>query len=188
ENAQPTYEKAVNELNKAEAAVVQAKEAYENSLKSLEELKEQQAVATLSYTQAQEDLSNAKLELQQYQGVLRDLEAQQAEQRRQEALQEQVAKEQQRLEREAKQQQMLVASATSADKTPGLQQLSFSKQKEQPKAQTLTHSEPRKTKQVAKAQESLPHTGEQKSIWLTIFGLFMAVGAISFKNKRRKNS
>ncbi|MFP9213067.1 LPXTG cell wall anchor domain-containing protein, partial [Enterococcus faecalis] len=26
------------------------------------------------------------------------------------------------------------------------------------------------------------------SIWLTIFGLFMAVGAISFKNKRRKNS
>ncbi|EPI17272.1 LPXTG-motif protein cell wall anchor domain protein, partial [Enterococcus faecalis] len=48
--------------------------------------------------------------------------------------------------------------------------------------------EPRKTKQVAKAQESLPHTGEQKSIWLTIFGLFMAVGAISFKNKRRKNS
>ncbi|HAP5288912.1 TPA: surface exclusion protein SEA1/PrgA, partial [Enterococcus faecalis] len=188
ENAQPTYEKALNELNKAEAAVVQAQEAYENSLKSLEELKEQQAVATLAYTQAQEDLSNAKLELQQYQGILRDLEAQQAEQRRQEALQEQVAKEQQRLEREAKQQQMLVASATSADKTPGLQQLSFSKQKEQPKAQTLTHSEPRKTKQVAKAQESLPHTGEQQSIWLTIFGLFMAVGAISFKNKRRKNS
>ena len=72
ENAQPTYEKAVNELNKAEAAVVQAKEAYENSLKSLEELKEQQAVATLAYTQAQEDLSNAKLELQQYQGILRD--------------------------------------------------------------------------------------------------------------------
>ena len=188
ENAQPTYEKALNELNKAEAAVVQAQEAYENSLKSLEELKEQQAVATLAYTQAQEDLSNAKLELQQYQGILRDLEAQQAEQRRQEALQDQVAKEQQRLEREAKQQQMLVASATSADKTPGLQQLSFSKQKEQPKAQTLTHSEPRKTKQVAKAQESLPHTGEQQSIWLTIFGLFMAVGAISFKNKRRKNS
>ncbi|EMW5659837.1 LPXTG cell wall anchor domain-containing protein, partial [Enterococcus faecalis] len=140
------------------------------------------------YTQAQEDLSNAKLELQQYQGVLRDLEAQQAEQHRQEALQEQVAKEQQRLEREAKQQQMLVAIATSAAKTPGLQQLSFSKQKEQPKAQTLTHSEPSKTKQVAKAQESLPHTGEQQSIWLTIFGLFMAVGAISFKNKRRKNS
>ncbi|MEM5228553.1 surface exclusion protein SEA1/PrgA, partial [Enterococcus faecalis] len=188
ENAQPTCEKALNELNKAEAAVVQAQEAYENSLKSLEELKEQQAVATLAYTQAQEDLSNAKLELQQYQGILRDLEAQQAEQRRQEALQDQVAKEQQRLEREAKQQQMLVASATSADKTPGLQQLSFSKQKEQPKAQTLTHSEPRKTKQVAKAQESLPHTGEQQSIWLTIFGLFMAVGAISFKNKRRKNS
>ncbi|MFP9213024.1 LPXTG cell wall anchor domain-containing protein, partial [Enterococcus faecalis] len=26
------------------------------------------------------------------------------------------------------------------------------------------------------------------SIWLTIFGLFMAVGAISFKNKRRKNN
>ncbi len=64
ENAQPTYEKALNELNKAEAAVVQAKEAYENSLKSLEELKEQQTVATLAYTQAQEDLSNAKLELQ----------------------------------------------------------------------------------------------------------------------------
>ncbi len=188
ENAQPTYEKAVNELNKAEAAVVQAQEAYENSLKSLEELKEQQAVATLAYTQAQEDLSNAKLELQQYQGILRDLEAQQAEQRRQEALQDQVAKEQQRLEREAKQQQMLVASATSADKTPGLQQLSFSKQKEQPKAQALTHSEPRKTKQVAKSQESLPQTGEQQSIWLTIMGLFMAVGAISFKNKRRKNS
>ncbi len=187
ENAQPTYEKAVNELN-TEAAVVQAQEAYENSLKSLEELKEQQAVATLAYTQAQEDLSNAKLELQQYQGILRDLEAQQAEQRRQEALQDQVAKEQQRLEREAKQQQMLVASATSADKTPGLQQLSFSKQKEQPKAQALTHSEPRKTKQVAKSQESLPQTGEQQSIWLTIMGLFMAVGAISFKNKRRKNS
>ncbi|EHA4049666.1 surface exclusion protein, partial [Enterococcus faecalis] len=140
----------VNELNKAEAAVVQAQEAYENSLKSLDELKEQQAVAILAYTQAQEDLSNAKLELQQYQGVLRDLEAQQAKQRRQEALQEQVAKEQQRLEREAKQNQTLVASATSADKTPGLQQLSFSKQKEQPKAQALTHSEPRKTKQVAK--------------------------------------
>ena len=188
ENAQPTYEKAVNELNKAEAAVVQAQEAYENSLKSLEELKEQQAVATLAYTQAQEDLANAKLELQQYQGVLRDLEAQQAEQRRQEALQEQVAKEQQRLEREAKQNQTLVVSAASAEKTTGLQQLSFSKQKEQPKAQALTHSEPRKTKQVAKAQESLPHTGEQQSIWLTIFGLFMAVGAISFKNKRRKNS
>ncbi|MXS54315.1 LPXTG cell wall anchor domain-containing protein, partial [Enterococcus faecalis] len=186
--AQPTYEKALNELNKAEAAVVQAKEAYENSLKSLEELKEQQAVATLSYTQAQEDLSNAKLELQQYQGVLRDLEAQQAEQQRQEALQEQVAKEQQRLEREAKQNQTLVASAASTDKTTGLQQLSFSKQKEQPKAQALSHSELRKTKQVAKAQESLPHTGEQQSIWLTIFGLFMAVGAISFKNKRRKNS
>ncbi|MDU7773069.1 MAG: SEC10/PgrA surface exclusion domain-containing protein, partial [Enterococcus faecalis] len=188
ENAQPTYEKAVNELNKAEAAVVQAQEAYENSLKSLEELKEQQAVATLAYTQAQEDLSNAKLELQQYQGILRDLEAQQAEQRRQEALQDQVAKEQQRLEREAKQQQMLVASATSADKTPGLQQLSFSKQKEQPKAQALTHSEPRKTKQVAKSQESLPQTGEQQSIWLTIMGLFMAVGAISFKNKKRKKN
>ena len=188
ENAQPTYEKALNELNKAEASVVQAQEAYENSLKSLEELKEQQAVATLAYTQAQEDLSNAKLELQQYQGVLRDLEAQQAEQQRQEALQEQVAKEQQRLEREAKQNQTLVASATSADKTPGLQQLSFSKQKEQPKAQALTHSEPRKTKQVAKAPESLPQTGEQRSIWLTIIGLFMAVGAISFKNKRRKNN
>ena len=188
ENAQPTYEKALNELNKAEAAAVQAQEAYENSLKSLEELKEQQAVATLAYTQAQEDLSNAKLELQQYQGVLRDLEAQQAEQQRQEALQEQVAKEQQRLEREAKQNQTLVASATSADKTPGLQQLSFSKQKEQPKAQALTHSEPRKTKQVAKAPESLPQTGEQRSIWLTIIGLFMAVGAISFKNKRRKNN
>ena len=188
ENAQPTYEKAVNELNKAEAAVVQAQEAYENSLKSLEELKEQQAVATLAYTQAQEDLANAKLELQQYQGVLRDLEAQQAEQRRQEALQEQVAKEQQRLEREAKQNQTLVVSAASAEKTTGLQQLSFSKQKEQPKAQALSHSELRKTKQVAKAQESLPHTGEQQSIWLTIFGLFMAVGAISFKNKRRKNS
>lgn len=188
ENAQPTYEKALNELNKAEAAVVQAKEAYENSLKSLEELKEQQAVATLAYTQAQEDLSNAKLELQQYQGVLRDLEAQQSEQRRQEALQEQVAKEQQRLEREAKQNQTLVASATSADKTPGLQQLSFSKQKEQPKAQALTHLEPRKTKQVAKAPESLPQTGEQQSIWLTIIGLFMAAGAISFKNKRRKNN
>lgn len=72
--------------------MVQAQEAYENSLKSLEELKEQQAVATLAYTQAQEDLSNAKLELQQYQGILRDLEAQQAEQRRQEALQEKVAK------------------------------------------------------------------------------------------------
>ncbi|HAP4171158.1 TPA: LPXTG cell wall anchor domain-containing protein, partial [Enterococcus faecalis] len=76
----------------------------------------------------------------------------------------------------------------SADKTPGLQQLSFSKQKEQPKAQALTHSEPRKTKQVAKAPESLPQTGEQRSIWLTIIGLFMAVGAISFKNKRRKNN
>ncbi|EOX2677896.1 surface exclusion protein SEA1/PrgA, partial [Enterococcus faecalis] len=188
ENAQPTYEKALNELNKAEAAVIQAQEAYENSLKSLEELKEQQAVATLAYTQAQEDLSNAKLELQQYQGILRDLEAQQAEQRRQEALQEQVAKEQQRLEREAKQNQTLVASATSADKTPGLQQLSFSKQKEQPKAQALTHSEPRKTKQVAKAQESLPQTGEQQSIWLTIIGLLMAAGALNFKNKRRKNN
>ncbi|EPF4307309.1 surface exclusion protein SEA1/PrgA, partial [Enterococcus faecalis] len=188
ENAQPTYEKALNELNKAEAAVVQAQEAYENSLKSLEGLKEQQAVATLAYTQAQEDLSNAKLELQQYQGILRDLEAQQAEQRRQEALQEQVAKEQQRLEREAKQNQTLVASATSADKTPGLQQLSFSKQKEQPKAQALTHSEPRKTKQVAKAQESLPQTGEQQSIWLTIIGLLMAAGALNFKNKRRKNN
>ncbi|PQG22530.1 surface exclusion protein, partial [Enterococcus faecalis] len=188
ENAQPTYEKALNELNKAEAAVVQAQEAYENSLKSLEELKEQQAVATLAYTQAQEDLSNAKLELQQYQGILRDLEAQQAEQRRQEALQDQVAKEQQRLEREAKQQQMLVASATSTDKTTGLQQLSFSKQKEQPKAQDLTHSESRKTKQVAKAPESLPHTGEQQSIWLTIIGLFMAAGAISFKNKKRKKN
>ncbi|MDU3973136.1 MAG: LPXTG cell wall anchor domain-containing protein, partial [Enterococcus faecalis] len=81
-----------------------------------------------------------------------------------------------------------VASATSVDKTHGLQQLSFSKQKEQPKAQALTHSEPRKTKQVAKSQESLPQTGEQQSIWLTIMGLFMAVGAISFKNKRRKNS
>ena len=126
----------------------------------MEELKEQQAVATLAYTQAQEDLSNAKLELQQYQGVLRELEAQQAEQQRQEALQEQV-KEQQRLEREAKQSQTLVASATSADKTPGLQQLSFSKQKEQPKAQALTHSESRKTKQVAKAPDSLPHTGEK---------------------------
>ncbi|MEM5041099.1 surface exclusion protein SEA1/PrgA, partial [Enterococcus faecalis] len=181
ENAQPTYEKALNELNKAEAAVVQAQEAYENSLKSLEGLKEQQAVATLAYTQAQEDLSNAKLELQQYQGILRDLEAQQAEQQRQEALKEQVAKEQQRLEREAKQNQTLVASAASTDKTTGLQQLSFSKQKEQPKAQALSHSELRKTKQVAKAQESLPHTGEQQSIWLTIFGLFMAVGAISFK-------
>lgn len=67
-------------------------------------------------TQAQEDLANAKLELQQYQGVLRDLEAQQAEQRRQEALQEQVAKEQQRLEREAKQNQTLVVSAASAEK------------------------------------------------------------------------
>ncbi|MBO6324275.1 surface exclusion protein SEA1/PrgA, partial [Enterococcus faecalis] len=188
ENAQPTYEKALNELNKAEAAVVQAQEAYENSLKSLEGLKEQQAVATLAYTQAQEDLSNAKLELQQYQGILRDLEAQQAEQRRQEALQEQVAKEQQRLEREATQNQTLVASATSADKTPGLQQLSFSKQKEQPKAQTLTHSEPRKTKQVAKAQESLPQTGEQQSIWLTIIGLLMAAGTISFKNKKRKKN
>ncbi|WP_155033498.1 LPXTG cell wall anchor domain-containing protein, partial [Enterobacter ludwigii] len=44
------------------------------------------------------------------------------------------------------------------------------------------------TKQVAKSQESLPQTGEQQSIWLTIMGLFMAVGAISFKNKRRKNS
>ncbi|MGC3097699.1 hypothetical protein ACPTFE_13915, partial [Enterococcus faecalis] len=33
ENAQPTYEKALNVLNKAEAAVVQAKEAYENTLK-----------------------------------------------------------------------------------------------------------------------------------------------------------
>ncbi len=74
-------------------------------------------------------------------------------------MQEQVAKEQQRLEREATQNQTLVASATSADKTPGIQQLSFSKQKEQPQA--LTHSEPRKTKQVAKAQESLPQTGEQ---------------------------
>ncbi len=186
ENAQPTYEKALNELNKAEAAVVQAKEAYENSLKSLEELKEQQTVATLAYTQAQEDLSNAKLELQQYQGILRDLEAQQAEQRRQEALQEQVAKEQQRLEREATQNQTLVASATSADKTPGIQQLSFSKQKEQ--SQALTHSESRKTKQVAKAPESLPHTGEQQSIWLTIIGLLMAAGAINFKNKRRKNN
>ncbi len=186
ENAQPTYEKALNELNKAEAAVVQAKEAYENSLKSLEELKEQQTVATLAYTQAQEDLSNAKLELQQYQGILRDLEAQQAEQRRQEALQEQVAKEQQRLEREATQNQTLVASATSADKTPGIQQLSFSKQKEQ--SQALTHSESRKTKQVAKAPESLPHTGEQQSIWVTIVGLFMAAGAINFKNKRRKNN
>ncbi len=39
--------KALNELNKAEAAVVRQQEAYENSLKSLEELKEQQAVATL---------------------------------------------------------------------------------------------------------------------------------------------
>ncbi|WP_368550971.1 surface exclusion protein SEA1/PrgA, partial [Enterococcus faecalis] len=188
ENAQPTYEKAVNELNKAEAAVVQAQEAYENSLKSLEKLKEQQAGATLAYTQAQEDLSNAKLELQQYQGILRDLESQQAEQRRQEALQEQVAKEQQRLEREAKQNQTLVASATSADKTPGLQQLSFSKQKEQPKAQALTHLEPRKTKQVAKAPESLPQTGEQQSIWLTIIGLLMAAGTISFKNKKRKKN
>ncbi|EOE88272.1 LPXTG cell wall anchor domain-containing protein, partial [Enterococcus faecalis] len=51
-----------------------------------------------------------------------------------------------------------------------------------------THSEPRKTKQVAKAPESLPHTGEQQSIWLTIVGLLMAAGAISFKNKRRKNN
>ncbi len=32
--------------------IFQAQEAYENSLKSLEELKEQQAVATLAYTQA----------------------------------------------------------------------------------------------------------------------------------------
>ncbi|HAZ7651052.1 TPA: SEC10/PgrA surface exclusion domain-containing protein, partial [Enterococcus faecalis] len=188
ENAQPNYEKTVKALEKAKKTLVHAEEAYTISLKSLKELKEQQAVATLAYAQAQEDLSNAKLELQQYQGVLRDLEAQQAEQKRQEALQEQVAKEQQRLEREAKQQQTLVASATSADKTTGLQQLSFSKQKEQPKAQALTHSEPRKTKQVAKAQESLPQTGEQQSIWLTIIGLLMAAGAISFKNKRRKNN
>ncbi|MGC3071868.1 LPXTG cell wall anchor domain-containing protein, partial [Enterococcus faecalis] len=52
----------------------------------------------------------------------------------------------------------------------------------------LTHSEPRKTKQVAKAPVSLPHTGEQQSIWLTIVGLLMAAAAISFKNKRRKNN
>lgn len=156
ENAQPTYEKSLNELNKAEAAVVQA----------------------------QEDLSNAKLELRQVEGVLKDLEAQQAKQRRLEALQKQVAKEQQRLEREAKQNQMLVASTTPADKTPELQPLSVSK----PKAQALTHSESRKTKQAEKAPETLPHTGEQQSIWLTIMGLLMAVGAISFKNKKRKNS
>ena len=78
-------------------------------------------------TQAQEDLSNAKLELQQYQGVLRELEAQQAEQQRQEALQEQVAKEQQRLEREAKQKPNV--SKCYLQTKHGLQQLSFSKQK-----------------------------------------------------------
>lgn len=69
--------------------------------------------------------------------------------------------------------------------TSVLQQLSFSKQKEQPK--DLTRSEYRKKKQVAKAPESLPHTGEQQSIWLIIIGLFMTVGAISFKNKKRQN-
>ncbi|EFM68548.1 LPXTG cell wall anchor domain-containing protein, partial [Enterococcus faecalis] len=42
--------------------------------------------------------------------------------------------------------------------------------------------------QVAKAQESLPQTGEQQSIWLTIIGLLMAAGTISFKNKKRKKN
>ena len=86
--------------------------------------------------------------------------------------------EHQRLEREAK----------PKGKTSDLQSLSVFKPKEEPKAQALTYSEPRKIKQVAKAPESLPQTGEQQSIWLTIIGLFMAAGAISFKNKRRKNS
>ncbi|WP_241234579.1 molybdopterin-dependent oxidoreductase, partial [Enterococcus faecalis] len=57
-------ERRVQRVRKAVEPRGQAREDYENSLKSLEELKEQQAVATLAYAQAQEDLSNAKLELQ----------------------------------------------------------------------------------------------------------------------------
>ncbi|EHB5081919.1 TPA: LPXTG cell wall anchor domain-containing protein [Enterococcus faecalis] len=70
-----------------------------------------------------------------------------------------------------------MARATPANKTHGLQQLSFTKQKAQPKVQALIRAEYRNMKQAEKTSESLPHTGEQQSTWLTIMG----AGTISFK-------